>query len=185
MGLGENFDSALAAARTGAEWAWEAIYRDLVPPLLGYLRTSGAAEPEDLVAEVLLQAVRDLGRFRGGEREFRAWVFTIAHHRLLDERRRNSRRPVDPAPREALERDAAVGDVADDALGRIALERVIELIGRLSPDQRSVILLRVIGELTVDEVAAIVGKRSGAVKALQRRGLAALEREMREEGVTL
>jgi RNA polymerase sigma factor (sigma-70 family) len=185
VGLGENFDPTLAAARTGAEWAWEAIYRDLAPPLLGYLRTSGAAEPEDVLGEVLLQAVRDLDRFSGGEREFRAWVFTIAHHRLLDARRRHSRRPAEPVTQDALERQGDVGDVEEDALERIALERVIDLIGGLSHDQRSVILLRVIGELTVEEVAMIVGKRPGAVKALQRRGLAALQRAMAKEGVTL
>ena len=93
--LGENFPGTLDAARTGADWAWTAIYRDLSPVVLGFLRARRAQEPEDLTGEVFLQVVRDLPRFAGSERDFRAWVFVIAHHRLVDEGRRRTRRPVD------------------------------------------------------------------------------------------
>jgi RNA polymerase sigma factor (sigma-70 family) len=92
--LGESFPQILAAARGGAEWAWARIYGDLAPPVLGYLRTRGAADAEDLMGEVFLQVVRDLNTFEGGERDFRAWVFTITHHRLLDDVRRRARRPL-------------------------------------------------------------------------------------------
>ena len=73
--LGENFPGTLDAARAGAEWAWAAIYRDLAPAVVGYLRARRANEPDDLAGEVFLQVVRDLPRFQGGEREFGAWVF--------------------------------------------------------------------------------------------------------------
>src|SRR3712207_8016605 len=86
----DAFDSVLAAARAGADWAWERIYADLAGSVIGYLRVHGAAEPEDLAGEVFLQVVRDLPRFSGDQRDFRAWVFTIVHRRLLDERRRRS-----------------------------------------------------------------------------------------------
>jgi RNA polymerase sigma-70 factor (ECF subfamily) len=59
------------------------------------------------------------------------------------------------------------------------------VIRRLSPDQQTVLLLRLFAELTIEEVATVIGKRPGAVKQLQRRGLVALRRELREEGVTL
>ena len=64
--LGENFSGTLEAARTGADWAWAAIYRDLSPAVLGYLRARGAHEPEDVTGEVFVQVVRDLQRFNGG-----------------------------------------------------------------------------------------------------------------------
>src|SRR3982074_2638252 len=96
--IGENFPRTLEAARTGAEWAWTGIYRDLAPAVLAYLRARRAHEPEDLTGEVFLHVVRDLHRFQGGEREFRAWVFVIARHRLLDEGRRRTRRPIDLEP---------------------------------------------------------------------------------------
>ena len=179
-----EFASVLTAARAGADWAWETIYDQLAPKVLGYLRGLGAAEPEDVTGEVFVQLVRDLHRFEGDEPAFRAWVFTIAHYRFLDERRRSSRRPVDPVA-ELEEPGGTAGDVEEDALRELASERVRELIAGLSTDQRSVLLLRILGELTVDQVARALGKRPGAVKALQRRGLAALEREIGRQGVPL
>jgi RNA polymerase sigma factor (sigma-70 family) len=183
--LADTFDSVLIAARSGEQWAWEAIYRELAPPVLGYLRARGAAEPEDLTGEVFLQVVRDLPGFAGGERDFRAWTFTVAHHRLLDERRRGSRRPVEETPVEAIADQQIVSSAEDEALGRIHEAQVRRVLARLSPDQQSVILLRVLGDLTVEQVAAAIGKSPGAVKALQRRGLAALRREISQIGVTL
>jgi RNA polymerase sigma-70 factor (ECF subfamily) len=171
-----EFDDVLAAARAGAEWAWARIYADLAPKVVGYLRARGAAEPEDLAGEVFLQLVRGLPGFAGGEREFRAWTFTIAHRRLVDALRQRGRRPVDPVSAEELQRVAgAGGDVPDEAEAQIALARVRAAIAELPPDQRSVILLRIVGDLTIEEIACAVGKRPGAVKALQRRGLRRLE----------
>ncbi|HEV2812863.1 MAG TPA: sigma-70 family RNA polymerase sigma factor [Solirubrobacteraceae bacterium] len=165
----DAFDSVLAAARAGADWAWERIYADLAGSVIGYLRVHGAPDPEDVAGEVFLQVVRDLPRFSGDERDFRAWVFTIVHRRLLDSRRARSRRPAG-APLEAVP-EARGGDVADDAHARLDRARVLELLADLPPDQRSVLLLRILGDMTIDEIARAVGKRPGAVKALQRRGL--------------
>ena len=172
----DAFDSVLAAARAGADWAWERIYADLSGSIVGYLRVHGAAEPEDLTGEVFLQVVRDLHRFRGDERDFRAWVFTIVHRRLQDERRRRGRRPTVPLPEHAEGPEIVGGDVADDALTSLDHRRVVELLADLPPDQRSVLLLRILGDMTIEEIAAAVGKRPGAVKALQRRGLRRVER---------
>src|SRR5687767_722473 len=105
-----SFATTLAAARCGDERAWTEIYRSLAPGLLGYLRGQGAVEPEDLLGEVMLQLVRDLPRFAGDERQFRAFAFTVAHHRLIDDRRRRGRRPVEPAPDDVLAQSGAVGD---------------------------------------------------------------------------
>ena len=168
----------LGAARSGSEWAWASLYRDLAPRVLAYLRARGAVEPEDVAGEVFLQAVRDIGRFDGDERAFRAWLLTIAHHRLLDASRHRARRPVDAAPDEVIHDLAPTGDAEEDAFRALDMATVRGLVARLSPDQQSVLLLRIVGDLTVEEVARIVGKRRGAVKALQRRGLVALEREL-------
>ena len=92
-----EFESVLAAARTGSPRAHERIFHALAPVVQGYLRLQGASEPEDLTSEVFLAVLRNLGSFEGDEPGFRSWVFTIAHRRLLDERRRAVRRPA-PAP---------------------------------------------------------------------------------------
>jgi RNA polymerase sigma-70 factor (ECF subfamily) len=182
--LGDNFPQILAAARAGADWAWAQVYRDLAPVVLGYLRAGGAAEPDDVMGEVFLQVVRDLNRFEGAEREFRAWVFTIAHHRLIDDARGRARRPVEPAA-DVPERQFSAESAEDEVLRGLATERVRRIIGQLAPDQRDVLLLRVLGGLTVPEIAKAMGKSSGAVKALQRRGLVGIEQALSKEGVPL
>lgn len=166
----------LSAARAGAEWAWVRLYDGLAPRIVGYLRAHGAADPEDLAGEVFLQIVRDLAGFSGGEGEFGAWTFTIAHRRLVDERRRRSRRTAGAAPADAIERAAgAGGDVQEEVEVRMAYASARAAIDELPPDQRSVMLLRIIGDLTIEQIATALGKREGAVKALQRRALRRLE----------
>jgi RNA polymerase sigma factor (sigma-70 family) len=173
----DGFDEVLAAARAGAEWAWERIYGDLAPSVAGYLRAHGASEPEDVAGEVFLQVVRGLDGFEGGEAAFRAWVFTIAHRRCVDDVRRGARRPVRLVDDEVLERAAGWGgDVHEDAAAHLDETAVREAILGLPGDQRSVLLLRILGDLTIEEVARAVGKRPGAVKALQRRALRRMER---------
>jgi RNA polymerase sigma-70 factor (ECF subfamily) len=184
MALAQPFDGLLAAARTGAAWAWEELYRELSPGVLGYLRARGALEPEDVLGEVFLQVVRDLPRFAGDERELRSWVFTIAHHRLLDDARSRRRRPVEPAGSE-VGADVAGPSADEQALDAVATQRVRQVLSRLASDQQAVLALRILGDLTVDEVARILGKRVGAVKALQRRGLAAARKELEREGAAL
>ena len=168
----QSFENVLFAARAGAEWAWQRIYEDLAPSVAGYLRAHGAADPEDLTAEVFLQVVRGLDGFSGPEPAFRGWVFTIAHRRLVDDLRRRRRRPE--ARFERIE--VVGGDVEEEAHAGLDDERVRAAIAELPPDQRAVLLLRIIGDLTIEQIADAVGKRPGAVKALQRRALKRLER---------
>lgn len=180
----ERFDSLLGAAREGDEAAWQQLYTGLAPAILGYLRANGAPEAEDVLSEVFLQVARDIAKFDGEERGFRSWVFTIAHHRLIDARRHSARRPIELAP-DPPEPGERADDAADEALARIGSEEVHRILTAISEEQRAVLLLRVIGDLSIEDVAKAVGKRPGAVKALQRRGLAAVKRELGRKGVTL
>jgi RNA polymerase sigma-70 factor (ECF subfamily) len=177
MRTGLPFDDVLAAAQAGAGWAFECLYRDLAPAVTGYLRLHGAAEPEDLASETFIGVFTGLAGFRGSEDGLRAWVFTIAHRRLVDDWRRRSRRPLladDPAEGG----EPVGGDVEDDALGRLGADEVSRLCGLLPTDQRSVLLLRILADLTVEQVAQVMDRSVGSVKALQRRGLRALRAEL-------
>jgi len=181
--LDDAFTPVLEAARAGAEWAWRRLYEDLSGQVLGYIRRQGAADAEDLLGEVWLQVARNIGTFDGDEGGFRSWIFTVAHHRVIDERRRSGRRREDPV---ADVPEPMSDDVAESsALENLATDRVQHLLDRLAPGQRDVLLLRIVGGLTVVEVAEALGKRPGAVKALQRRGLEALRRLLEREGVSL
>lgn len=171
----DRFEPVLAAARRDERWALEEIYRKLGRSVTGYLRAQGAIEPEDLASEAFVGVLRNLDSFRGDEAGFRSWVFMIAHRRLLDERRRLRRRPT-PAPLDEAP-DAPAPDDVEDAVARsLNAARVRQLCEQLAPSQRDVLLLRLLGALTIDEVAATLGKTPGAVKALQRRGFLAISR---------
>jgi RNA polymerase sigma factor (sigma-70 family) len=182
--IGDGFPRVLHAARVGAPWAFERLYADLAPVVAGYLRVQGAAEPEDVTSEVFLGVFTGIDSFEGSETQFRSWVFTIAHRRLVDERRRLARRRWSPAG-DLAAFDQTGGDVEADAFDVLGSQRVVEWCAGLSADQRDVLVLRVVGDLTVDQVAAIVDKSSGAVKALQRRALTSLRNQLEKEGVTL
>lgn len=177
-----DFEEALSLARRGDEQGWRFIYRAHAPQVTGYLRARGAAEPEDLAGEVFLQVVRDLHRFEGGAPEFGAWVFSIAYHRLIDDARARRRRRTEAATDAAIETAGPVGDAQDEAIGLISKSEIRRMIESLTPDQRDVLLLRILGGMKVEEVAKTMGKRAGAVQALQRRGLATLRKELERKG---
>ena len=171
------FDDVLAAAQAGAAWAFRALWEDLSPAVAGYLRSRGAAEPDDLTSEVFLAVFTQLSSFTGDEAALRAYVFTIARRRLVDEIRRRSRR----GPEVEWTEDAdhrRTSSAEDTALDQLGSDRTRELLEGLSADQRDVLVLRIFGDLTVEQVADVLGKRPGAVKALQRRGLEALRKKV-------
>ena len=173
MPTGLAFEGVLAAAQAGAAWAFEILYRDLAPSVTGYLRLHGAAEPDDLASETFIGVFTGLAKFSGDEDGLRAWVFTIAHRRLLDDWRRRSRRPqLADEPVDLVEHVG--GDVEDDVLLRMGVDTVRQLCGTLPEDQRSVLLLRILGDLTIEQVAQVLDRTVPSVKALQRRGLRAL-----------
>ncbi|MCU1571529.1 MAG: polymerase sigma-70 factor [Naasia sp.] len=173
----EVFSGVLAAAQTGASWALSDLWCRYSPAVLAFLTARGSDEPEDLTSEVFMAVFDALPRFTGGESELRSFVFTIAYRRLTDELRMRSRRGrtvewVDEGdPRRAPSAEQGALHSIGDAETR-------KILDQLPPDQRDVLVLRIIGDLTIDEIAEIVGKRPGAVKALQRRGLEALRRKL-------
>lgn len=159
-----------SAAET-ASWDLEALYTELAPAVLGYLRAQRVPDPEDVLGEVFVQVARDFERFRGDRAARRRWVFTIAHHRIVDTWRRRSARP------EVV--DGPVPDVpATETRPESIDPALVDGLARLTEDQRQVLVLRFVADLPVRDVARITRRRIGAVKALQRRGLAALEQHL-------
>jgi RNA polymerase sigma factor (sigma-70 family) len=151
----------------------DTVYRDLAPAVLGYLRAQGATDPEDLLMDVFVAVVRDLDGVRGDSDAVRRWVFTIAHHRVIDERRHRARRTrlrsVDVA-----EADRSV----PDAMSMSADPELIAALATLTPDQRDVLGLRVVADLPVADVARILRKRPDAVKSMHHRALISLAQRL-------
>jgi RNA polymerase sigma factor (sigma-70 family) len=179
----ENFSTRLEAAKEGREWAWADLYRELAGPVTGYLASRGAIDAEDLASETFLQVARNIHTFDGDEISFRSWVFVIAHRRLLDSRRSRKRRPETTAWTDATV-DSSGGDVEQEALEGLISEEIQQAFEQLTDIQGDVLALRILGLLTLEETAQVLGKGVGAIKAAQRRGLIALQEKLDREGVT-
>lgn len=179
--LGSVFPEVLVAAQAGSEWAWERLFASVAATVRGYLVAQGATDADDLTGEVMLQLVGGLGRFAGDEAGFRSWVFLIAHHRLIDEQRRRGREATWASRRQPM---AFAPGAETEAIDRLAHGEWGRRLARLSEDQRAVVLLRVVADLSADEVGHILGKRPGTVRILQHRALARLRADL-VAGVTL
>jgi RNA polymerase sigma factor (sigma-70 family) len=176
----ESVERLVAAAQTGDRSAFGAIYEIYAPSVLGYLRGLRVPDPEDTLGEVFVSLVRSVGNFEGDADGFRRWLFTIAHRRAMDAHRAQARRREDPTdPRALPDAGTATADLSDAVVERLGLgARALEAVDRLTEDQRSVVLLRIVADLSVADTAAVLGKQPGAVKTLQRRALAALRRSL-------
>jgi RNA polymerase sigma-70 factor, ECF subfamily len=178
--LGTAFPGVLADARTGASSAWSALLDDLSGPLLGFARGRGVEDPEDVLGETLLHVARGLAGFAGDEAGFRAWVFTIAHRRVVDAQRRRHRRPSTPLPAEELVPLAEAMSASDDELAALvdrldADARLDALLAHLTDEQREVLVLRYAADLDATTVGTITGRSTNAVAAITRRALQRLE----------
>jgi RNA polymerase sigma-70 factor (ECF subfamily) len=154
--------------------ALRALHDAVIRPVASYLRANGAADAAGTTNEVLFRALTNLHRFEGDEDRFRAWVLTIAHHRLVDERRSRGRRPVEIGMTGDEDTLAGHDDPVAAVEATAATKAVLEAIAHLPETQRQVITLRWVGGLSLAEVAEVLGCQVGAVKALQHRGVESL-----------
>ena len=164
-------EEVIRRARNGDRDALAELWRAHNHLLLRYFRGKGMAEPDDLASTVWVEVAGSLHRFEGDEADFRRWLFTIAARRRIDEIRSGLRR------RQRLERaqQEQVADTTDLAAAGAErsdeLDRALALVRTLPPDQAEAVLLRVLGDLSIAEVAEIMGRREGAVRVLVHRGL--------------
>lgn len=177
------FDQTLAAARAGQAWACARLYEDLKRPVVAYVDLRGAADPDDVASEVFLCVFRDLERFEGGEADFRAWVFTIAHRRVLDDWRKRSRRPAQTRL-DVRSAQIAGGDAQEEAMAELTLHDVDALLSGLTSEQRDVVLLHVVADLPIEQVAQVMGRSTSAVRSLQHRAVSALRKAVHVPPVT-
>ena len=156
--------------------AFDELYSRYSPRVFGYLvqRLNGnAEEAEDLTADVFTKVYEKIDGFQPQGAPLSAWVFRIAHNRLVDSVRRRPRQmPVglDDAP------EITSGPVFGGIDQQVALDQIKVGLAKLTPEQRQVIELRFLQGKSLAETAAVVGRNEDAVKKLQARGLASLRR---------
>jgi RNA polymerase sigma-70 factor (ECF subfamily) len=169
-------------AVAGDPHAFRLLYDALSPRVHGYLQARGVEDPEGLTSEVFLGVYSRLPQLDGGASGLRTLVFSVAHARVVDDVRRRARRPRSYSYEP--EHDARTTESAEQhAVRTVEAARAVALMEHLGDDQRAVVTLRVIGDLTLEETAAVTGKTVASVKQLQRRGLARLRVLMASSGV--
>ena len=176
----------LAGARRREPAAITRVYTAYAPFVFRFFLAAVDDHPtaEDLTGDVFKSAIEGLPRFCGPVEALGGWLFRIARHDLSDFRRRQARSPCITPLDNTLD-EAALAAGADDpealAIERVEGDWVLAALRQLSTGQREVLLLWMAAGLTAPEVAAVVGKTTGAVRALRHRGLAGLARVL---GVT-
>lgn len=176
--LESDLDAALRRARGGDEAGFLVLWRALQPRLLRFLRVYGGGgfeDAADAAAETWLQVVRDLDGFRGEAADFRRWLFTIARHRAMDAGRSRALRPlVLVGDARDLDADRPAASAEEQAMAQLSTDEALALVRRLPPAQAELVALRVLADLDVSAVAAIVGSSPGAVRVGVHRALKAL-----------
>jgi RNA polymerase sigma factor (sigma-70 family) len=176
-----TFAAALAvASRPGPlrSESFEHLLRPLLFAVRRYLQAQVGEAADDLVDDVLLAVFEHIHRFRGSESQFRSWVFTIAHHRVVDHHRR--RRELLPLDRVAGWRSR--DDTEAAALARVAEHELRRVLDEIAPAQREVLVLRLVHDLSIEQTAARLNRSPGAVKALQHRAIDAVRQRIQASG---
>jgi len=182
--VGDDFARVLADAQGGSEDQFAVLWRDANPALLRYLRVLAPENAEDIAAETWVNVVRSLPRFIGDEAAWRAWLFTTARRRLIDQARLRKRHPAEPLDDVSAAEMPRTPDAAQIALENLATESAIALVSQLPPPQAEVIMLRVVAGLDTEAVAELLGKTPGNIRVMAHRGLKKLEDLLGRAGVT-
>lgn len=175
-----NTGGHMAPGDDGCAPTFTAVYQSLSRAVAGYLRAGGVDDPEAVTHDVFLALYPKLGSVHGGAEGIRVLVFSIAHARLVDHHRRRAKTadPVEYDPGRDHRRSASAEEQVVDG---DAEANAVAMLAGLSPDHREVLRLRIIAELSVNEVAGIMRKSPAAIMQLQRRALASLRKQLTVE----
>lgn len=175
----EVFETVIAAAKKGDPDSQTLLYENHVAMVYGYFRACGVVEIDDLTSEVFLGMLRNLHGFQGDQPEFRRWLMTIAHRRLVDNRRRQSANKTDLT--DVAEFEEMSGETNVVELRALTVDpRLALAFSSLTDAQREVLALRFVADVSLVGVAQITNRPVGAIKSLQNRGLTKLRRNLRD-----
>lgn len=150
---------SIAALKEGEPDAWVWLFEEFSGQIAGYARRMGVSDPEDVTGTVLETVARIMDNFSGTHSQFRSWVFSIAHSRIVDDLRRKSRRPE-------VEFDVS-HDRAIDGFGEVLGSGDPDLeaaMAELSEEQCSMLHLRYVLGLSMKEISVISGKSEVATR---------------------
>lgn len=165
--------------------AFGELYDRLVVRVYRYLyfRTGSRTDAEDLTEQVFLKAWEAIQRFRWQGRPFLAWLYRLAHNVLVDHHR--ARRPTTSLHDDARPLDFPSEAAARDMARRLDAELLVQVVQQLTPEQQQVIVLKFIDGYDTEQIARMLDKREGAIRALQLRALLSLRRLLEAQGESL
>jgi RNA polymerase sigma-70 factor, ECF subfamily len=169
-------------AQQGDREALEELYLIHFDRIYSYLHVSvgNRHDAEDLTTQTFLRMLEAIGKFRWQSAPFSAWLFRIAHNLAMDHFRANKRwQPEEDVPEPEPDESTSAEAGALESIGR---KSMLELIEDLSPEQQQVLTLKFVFNFSNGEVATILGKTEGAIKSLQHRALASLQKQLDERG---
>ena len=172
----------LQRAQQGDADAFAALYREHVQAIFRYIahRVNNAQLAEDLTGDVFTRALEGLPTYTDQGKPFVAWLYRIAHARVVDHYRRTERRPVESdVEREPL---PVTIDMDEGLLLRQAAKALRAAIAELTDEQQQVVILRFVEGHKLETVAYLMGKNANAIKALQHRALRSLASRLKRSG---
>ena len=157
--------------------ALAAIYDEYHQPIYRYIyrQVSDVETARDLTAEVFRRLLQAVQQGKGPDQNLRAWLYRSAHNVVVDHYRRQQHRQHLPLEEQLVNSN---DDPVALAEKQLLAEQVTAALWQLTPDQRQVITLKYLEGLSNEETANVVNKPVGAVKSLQHRALAALQRQL-------
>ncbi len=169
--------SLVGRARQRDEEAWTRLYEENFDRIYRYvvLKIGERTEAEDITQQVFVNAIKAIGSYDYKGTPFSAWLYRIAHNKIVDYLRKKSKRPLAPLS-ESLVDNAPDSDPSARAYHNLDMEMVQQATKQLTQAQREVIALRISGDLSITEVARAMGKSEGAVKALQHSAVLSLRK---------
>ena len=178
-------EDLVRAAQAGNAAAFGQLYERYFDKVYNYVsfKVGSPAEAEDIAGQVFLRALESLPVYKWTGVPFQAWLFRIAHNLLVDALRRRARRPSEPLD-ETMPDRSAVADPEAWLAAKVAREGLLHAVERLTELQRQVISLKFAAGLKNAEVAHVLGRTEGAVKALQHAAIQSLQRQLVQRSQT-
>ena len=165
-------------AQEGDRDALEELYLLHFDRIYSYLHMSvgNRHDAEDLTTQVFVKMLESIGKFRWRSAPFSAWLFRIAHNLAMDHFRASKRwQPEEEVPEPDPGEESAAEEEALESIGR---QSMLELIEKLSREQQQVLTLKFVFNFSNADAATILDKTDGAIKSLQHRALASLQRQL-------
>ena len=176
----QNEESIVRRAQQRDPEALAQLYEEYFDKIYRYivLKIGNRTEAEDMTQQVFLKAIKSISSFKWKGVPFSAWLFRIAHNQMVDYVRRRAKHVTVPLVESLVEADGNPELVAEQNLN---IERLLSATQQLTGAQREVISLRFPGGLSIAEVAGVMGKSQGAVKALQHSAIVTLRQVLSVE----